>query len=49
MHKVDLRADAKEAACIERRRNLERDRKARIFNARERRIGVSERDLKKRN
>ena len=41
MYKLDVRVDAKEAAAIERRRNLEQQRQARIFDARERTIGVS--------
>lgn len=40
MYKLDVRVDAKEAAAIERRRNLEQQRQARIFDARERTIGV---------
>ena len=41
MYKLDVRVDAKEAAAIERRRSLEQQRQARIFDARERTIGVS--------
>ena len=41
MYKLDIRVDAKEAAATERRRSLEGERQARIFNARERTIGVS--------
>ena len=37
---MDIRTDTTEAAAIERRRNLEKQRQARIFNARERTIGV---------
>ena len=40
MYKLDIRVDAKEAAATERRRSLEQQRQARIFNARERTIGV---------
>ena len=40
MYKLDIRVDTKESAAIERRRNLERQRQSRIFNARERTIGV---------
>ncbi|XP_002162341.1 RIB43A-like with coiled-coils protein 2 [Hydra vulgaris] len=40
MHKLDLPLDPKEAASIERRRNKEIQRQSRIFNARERTIGV---------
>ncbi|CAI8052399.1 RIB43A-like with coiled-coils protein 2, partial [Geodia barretti] len=40
MYKLDIRVDAKEAAATEWRRSLERDRQARIFNTRERTIGV---------
>lgn len=40
MYKVDLPVDRKEAAAIERRRALEEQRKARIFNSRNRLIGV---------
>lgn len=41
MYKLDIPLDLKESAAIERRRNLERDRQNRIFNARVRTIGVS--------
>ena len=34
MYKLDIRVDAKEAAATERRRSLEQQRQARIFNAR---------------
>ena len=40
MYKVDLPIDYKEAAAIERRRNMEEMRKSRIFNAKTRLIGV---------
>lgn len=40
MYKLDLPIDYKEAAVIERRRNLEEERKSRIFNAKTRLIGV---------
>lgn len=40
MYKVDLPIDYKEAAAIERRRNMEEMRKSRIFNAKTRIIGV---------
>lgn len=39
--KLNLPADAGEAAAIERRKNKEKQRQARIFNARERTMGVS--------
>lgn len=42
MYKLDLPIDYKEAAAIERRRNLEEQRKSRIFNAKTRLIGVDE-------
>jgi len=41
MYKLDIPIDNKEAAAIERRRKLEKDRQDRIFNARARTIGVS--------
>ena len=41
MYKLDIQVDLKEAAAIERRRNMEKQRQSRIFNARERTIGVS--------
>ena len=41
MYKLDVRVDMREAAAIERRRSLEQQRQKRIFNARERTIGVS--------
>ncbi|KAK3608307.1 hypothetical protein CHS0354_030757 [Potamilus streckersoni] len=40
MYKLDLPIDYKEAAAIERRRNMEEQRKSRIFNAKVRTIGV---------
>jgi hypothetical protein len=40
MYKLDLPVDYKEAAAIERRRNMEEQRKSRIFNAKTRTIGV---------
>ena len=45
MYKLDIPVDYKEAAAIERRRNLEEQRKSRIFNARTRLIGVDEQAL----
>lgn len=41
MYKLDIQVDTREAAAIERRRTLEQERQKRIFNARERTIGVS--------
>ena len=41
MYKLDVQVDLREAAALERRRNMERQRQSRIFNARERTIGVS--------
>ena len=41
MYKLDLPVDYKEAAAIERRRNMEEQRKSRIFNSKSRTIGVS--------
>jgi hypothetical protein len=41
MYKLDLPVDYKEAAAIERRRQMEAERKTRIFNAKTRQIGVS--------
>ena len=41
MYKLDIPLDLKEAAAIERRRKLEKERQNRIFNARVRTIGVS--------
>jgi len=46
MYKLDLPVDLKEAAAIERRRNQEEQRKARIFNSKTRIIGVDEQALK---
>jgi len=46
MYKLDLPIDMKEAAAIERRRNQEEQRKARIFNSKTRQIGVDEQALK---
>ncbi|XP_054859601.1 RIB43A-like with coiled-coils protein 1 [Eublepharis macularius] len=46
MYKVDVQADAKEAAAIEARRNREKQRQSRIFNARHLRMGVDVADLK---
>lgn len=40
MYKLDLPVDYKEAAAIERRRQMEEERKSRIFNAKTRIIGV---------
>lgn len=40
MYKLDLPIDYKEAAAIERRRNMEEQRKSRIFNSKTRTIGV---------
>lgn len=45
MYKLDLPIDLKEAAAIERRRNQEEQRKARIFNSKTRMIGVDEQAL----
>ena len=41
MYKLDVRVDEREAVATDRRRSLEQQRQARIFNARERTIGVS--------
>ena len=41
MYKLGLPVDTREAAAIERRRAMEKQRQARIFNARERTMGVS--------
>ncbi|XP_015274954.1 PREDICTED: RIB43A-like with coiled-coils protein 1 [Gekko japonicus] len=46
MYKVDLQADLKEAAAIEARRNREKERQSRIFNARHRTLGVDVEGLK---
>lgn len=43
MYKLDIQVDAKESAAIERRRITEQQRRSRIFDARERIIGVSDR------
>lgn len=40
MYKLDLPIDYKEAAAIERRRNMEEQRKSRIFNSKTRTIGI---------
>ena len=40
MYKLDLPIDIKEKAAIERRRQLEKERQARIFNNKHRLIGV---------
>jgi len=40
MYKLDLPIDIKEKAAIERRRRAEKERQGRIFNARQRQIGV---------
>ena len=40
MYKLDLPVDYKESAAIERRRNMEEQRKSRIFNAKTRIIGL---------
>lgn len=40
MYKVDIQPDIKEAAAIEARRNREKQRQSRIFNARYRTMGV---------
>ena len=45
MYKLDLPVDYKEAAAIERRRNLEEQRKSRIFNAKTRIIGIDQQAL----
>ena len=42
MYKLDLPIDLKEQAAIERRRRLEKERQARIFNNKHRLIGVFE-------
>lgn len=42
MYKTDLTIDPKESAAIERRRIMENQRQSRIFNARQRLIGVSD-------
>ncbi|XP_064399349.1 RIB43A-like with coiled-coils protein 2 [Halichondria panicea] len=40
MYKLDIRVDTKESAAVERRRITEQQRQSRIFNARERTIGL---------
>ena len=40
MYKLDLPLDTRESFAIERRKNMEKQRQARIFNAKERKIGV---------
>jgi hypothetical protein len=40
MYKLDLPVDLREQAAIERRRRLEKERQARIFNNKHRLIGV---------
>ncbi|KAK9407650.1 RIB43A-like with coiled-coils protein 1 [Crotalus adamanteus] len=47
MHKVDIQADLREAAAIEARRNREKQRQSRIFNARYRTMGVDIEGLKR--
>lgn len=42
MYKLDLPIDIKEKAAIERRRRAEKERQGRIFNSRNRQIGVWE-------
>ena len=42
MYKLDIAVDTRESAALERHRNMEKQRQGRIFNARERTIGVSE-------
>lgn len=44
MYKLDLPIDLKEKAAIERRRQLEKERQSRIFNNKQRLIGVSKFD-----
>ncbi|XP_060108596.1 RIB43A-like with coiled-coils protein 1 [Heteronotia binoei] len=46
MHKVDLQPDPTEATAIEARRNREKQRQSRIFNARYRKMGVDLEGLK---
>uniref|UniRef100_A0A8D2JAB4 RIB43A-like with coiled-coils protein 1 n=1 Tax=Varanus komodoensis TaxID=61221 RepID=A0A8D2JAB4_VARKO len=46
MYKVDIQTDLKEAAAIEARRNREKQRQSRIFNARYRTMGVDVEGLK---
>lgn len=45
MYKLDLPIDLKEQAAIERRRRLEKERQARIFNNKHRLIGVDKNAL----
>lgn len=45
MYKLDLPIDIKEKAAIERRRRAEKERQGRIFNARQRQIGVDKEAL----
>lgn len=40
MYKLDIPVDYKESAAIERRKNMEEQRKSRIFNAKTRTIGI---------
>ncbi|CAF1520400.1 unnamed protein product [Didymodactylos carnosus] len=40
MYKLDLPIDLKEQAAIERRRRMEKDRQARIFNSKQRQTGI---------
>ncbi|XP_007425792.1 RIB43A-like with coiled-coils protein 1 [Python bivittatus] len=47
MHKVDIQAELREAAAIEARRNREKQRQSRIFNARYRTMGVDLEGLKR--
>lgn len=46
MYKLDLPIDLKEAAAIERRRNMELERQNRIFNAKVRTIGIDTQAIK---
>uniref|UniRef100_A0A8C6YH05 RIB43A-like with coiled-coils protein 1 n=1 Tax=Naja naja TaxID=35670 RepID=A0A8C6YH05_NAJNA len=47
MYKVDIQADLREAAAVEARRNREKQRQSRIFNARYRTMGVDIEGLKR--
>ncbi|XP_060619217.2 RIB43A-like with coiled-coils protein 1 [Anolis sagrei] len=47
MYKVDIQADTKDAAAIEARRNREKQRQSRIFNARYCKMGVDVEGLKR--
>nr|XP_003216956.1 PREDICTED: RIB43A-like with coiled-coils protein 1 [Anolis carolinensis] len=47
MYKVDIQADTKDAAVIEARRNREKQRQSRIFNARYCKMGVDVESLKR--